>query len=503
MKNVTSSKLYDYIVCPHRVWRDVYGPQEEKIQEANPFVELLWNRGVAHEEKIVAGLGEYLDLKEGSLQERFVATLKAMRDGAPLIYQGVLFFGNLKGIPDLLKKMPDGSYAPIEIKSGMGFEGTAEGEEEESSGKPKKTYAVQLCLYIELLQKLGFETRKRGFIIDGTGKEMEYVLDQPVGKRDKRTFWEFYEETKEKVENLLAGKVKNKPAMAGSCKLCPWYRSCKNWCKENEDLTNIFYLGRSKRDVLNEDLFVGKVGEVCSLDLADILEKKKKDKNFLKGVAEKTLSKIIARADILHNNRVAVLYKKLELPKVSYELFFDIEDDPTQEFVYMHGVYERNGKGEKFIHFTAKDKTEEAEKEAFGNFWKYVRSLPQDDFAAYYYSPHEKTTYRKMQKLYPDAVSAEEVENFFGNPNVIDLYSIILKHTDWPLGSYSLKEIAQFLGFKWRDETPSGALSIQWFNEYLKNKEEDILKRILEYNEDDCKATMVMKDALEKLDSKL
>ncbi|HCP08418.1 MAG TPA: hypothetical protein DIT25_01300, partial [Candidatus Moranbacteria bacterium] len=311
------------------------------------------------------------------------------------------------------------------------------------------------------------------------------------------------EETKEKVENLLAGKVKNKPAMAGSCKLCPWYRSCKNWCKENEDLTNIFYLGRSKRDVLNEDLFVGKVGEVCSLDLADILEKKKKDKNFLKGVAEKTLSKIIARADILHNNRVAVLYKKLELPKVSYELFFDIEDDPTQEFVYMHGVYERNGKGEKFIHFTAKDKTEEAEKEAFGNFWKYVRSLPQDDFAAYYYSPHEKTTYRKMQKLYPDAVSAEEVENFFGNPNVIDLYSIILKHTDWPLGSYSLKEIAQFLGFKWRDETPSGALSIQWFNEYLKNKEEDILKRILEYNEDDCKATMVMKDALEKLDSKL
>jgi uncharacterized protein len=166
----------------------------------------------------------------------------------------------------------------------------------------------------------------------------------------------------------------------------------------------------------------------------------------------------------------------------------------------MHGVYERNGTGEKFIHFTAKDKTEEAEKEAFGNFWKYVRSLPQDDFAAYYYSPHEKTTYRKMQKLYPDAVSAEEVEGFFGNPNVIDLYAIILKHTDWPLGSYSLKEIAQFLGFKWRDETPSGALSIQWFNEYLKKKEEKILKRILEYNEDDCKATMVMKDALERLD---
>ncbi|HCP08667.1 MAG TPA: hypothetical protein DIT25_02630 [Candidatus Moranbacteria bacterium] len=500
MKNVTSSKLYDYIVCPHRVWRDVYGPQEEKIQEANPFVELLWNRGVAHEEKIVAGLGEYLDLKEGSLQERFVATLKAMRDGAPLIYQGVLFFGNLKGIPDLLKKMPDGSYAPIEIKSGMGFEGTAEGEEEESSGKPKKTYAVQLCLYIELLQKLGFETRKRGFIIDGTGKEMEYVLDQPVGKRDKRTFWEFYEETKEQVENLLNNKAQNKPAMAGSCKLCPWYKSCKNWCKENKDLTNIFYLGRAKRDMLNEDLYISKVGEIGQLDMREILERKKKDKNFLKGVAEKTLSKIITRAEILENGSGAVLYRKLYLPRVSYELFFDIEDDPTQEFVYLHGVYERNGKAERFLDFTARDNTLEAERDAWQRFWGYICSLPKDDFAVYYYSHHEKTTYFKMQKRHYDVISIEELTAFFGSSNVIDLYKIVLADTDWPLGSYSLKEIAQYLKFKWRDESPSGALSIQWFNQYLETQEPKDLQRILDYNEDDCKATMVLKDELARLD---
>lgn len=83
---------------------------------------------------------------------------------------------------------------------------------------------------------------------------------------------------------------------------------------------------------------------------------------------------------------------------------------------------------------------------------------------------------------------------------MIDLYNdVILKKTDWPLGSYSIKAIAQYLGFNWRDKTPSGALSIQWFNEYLKKKDEKILKRILEYNEDDCMATMVLKDGIEKL----
>lgn len=464
-------------------------------------MELLWNKGVAHEEKVVARLGEYLDLREGKLQERFVKTIAAMKKGVPLIYQGVLVYGNLKGIPDLLRRMPDGSYAPIEIKSGMGFEGTADSDDEEEDGKPKKTYAVQLCLYIELLEILGFGKSRRGFVIDCYQAEMEYFLDRAIGKKNRQTYWEFYAETKQKVENLLNNHVQNKPALAGKCKLCPWYKSCKKWCHDNHDLTNIFYLGRSKRDMLNEDLNISQVGEISRLNMEELLEKKKKDKYFLKGVAEKTLSKIIARADILENGSAAVLYRKLDLPQVSYELFFDIEDDPTQEFVYLHGVYERNGKTERFLDFTARENSDEAEKDAWQRFWDYIRSLPKDDFAVYYYSHHEKTTYHKMQRKYPDVISAEEVSAFFGSPHVIDLYKIVLSDTDWPLGSYSLKEIAQYLGFKWRDESPSGALSIQWFNQYLETKEQKDLQRILDYNEDDCKATMVLKDELERLNN--
>ncbi len=93
--NITASSLYDYIKCPHKVWRDIYGPQEEKIQETNPFVELLWERGVKHEEKIISGLGEFLDLKEGSVDERFHKTTEAMKNKTPLIYQGVLKHENM------------------------------------------------------------------------------------------------------------------------------------------------------------------------------------------------------------------------------------------------------------------------------------------------------------------------------------------------------------------------------------------------------------------------
>jgi len=123
-----------------------------------------------------------------------------------------------------------------------------------------------------------------------------------------------------------------------------------------------------------------------------------------------------------------------------------------------------------------------------------VLRLAPEDVAIYYYSAYERTTYRQLQRKYPDVITEEALEALFARANMIDLYSdFVIKSTDWPLGSYGIKAIAQYLGFEWRDETPSGALSIQWYNEYLTTGNEALLKRVLEYNEDDCKATLVVK----------
>ncbi len=498
--NITASSLYDYIKCPHKVWRDIYGPQEEKIQETNPFVKLLWEKGVKHEEKVVSKLGDFLNLKEGSIDERFQKTIEAMKNKTPLIYQGVLKYENILGIPDLLKKLPDNTYMPVDIKSGMGFEG---GDEERGDeGKPKKHYAVQLCLYNDLLKTLGFATHNSGQIIDINREEVEYDLVAPMGPRIKQTWWELYEQIKKHVDVLMKNQDRNKPAMAPStCKLCPWYNSCKKWCEETKDLTNVFYLGRSVRDRINTDLSIENVDAFLDIDVAEVMKQKEKEKksgnkDFLYRIGKDSLPKLLNRAKILYQTKKPVIYGEVVFPKVSYELFFDIEDDPTQGFIYLHGVYERNGSKERYINFTATELLAEAEKEIWQKFWEYIETLPQDDYAVYYYSHHEKTTYKKLQKRYPDVISMENVEKFFENPNVIDLYQIIQSKTDWPLGSYSLKALATYLGFKWRDETPSGALSIQWFNEYIESNDKNILKRILEYNEDDCKATMVLKDRL-------
>ena len=485
--NITASKIYDYIQCPHKVWRDIYGPLEEKSTKVNPFVQLLWDRGVAHEENILKGMGEYVDIGKGTLEERNKETIEAMKAGEPLIYQGVIKYKDLLGIPDLLKRLPDGNYVPMDIKSGAGMEGADEDLGDE--GKPKKHYAFQLCVYSEALIGVGFAEDKKGYIIDGEGKTVEYLLDD---------WWDKYEQTKNEVQNLMENKYKNLPAYGGVCKLCPWYESCKKWCKETNDLSNIFYLGRGKRDRLNEELGIKSVDQLSKAKLEELIERKKSDKSFLKGIGEKTIAQFIKRADILTNIKKPVISGKIEFPKTAYELYFDIEDDPTRDIVYLHGIWERHNGRKRFVSFVAKDDKPASEKIAWQEFWDYIKKLPKDDFSVYYYSSHEKTTYRRLQEKYPDVISVEELETFFGNPNVIDLYKVILGNTDWPLSSYSVKEIAVYLGFKWRDENPSGAASIEWFNSYIETKDRKHLDRILIYNEDDCKAMAVIKDFLDK-----
>lgn len=91
---ITASKLYNYLQCPHRVWRDIYGPKEERM-ETNEFVKMLWEKGVLHEKKVISNLGSLTDLSEGNIDERFKKTVEAMKKGTKLIYQGVIQYGNL------------------------------------------------------------------------------------------------------------------------------------------------------------------------------------------------------------------------------------------------------------------------------------------------------------------------------------------------------------------------------------------------------------------------
>ena len=82
----------------------------------------------------------------------------------------------------------------------------------------------------------------------------------------------------------------------------------------------------------------------------------------------------------------------------------------------------------------------------------------------------------------------------------IDLYNdVVKKATEWPTWDFSIKTLAKYLGFSWRDTHPSGAASIEWFHRWVEKRDPAIRQRILDYNEDDCRATRVLRDAIDNL----
>ncbi|MBX3297943.1 MAG: TM0106 family RecB-like putative nuclease [Acidobacteria bacterium] len=495
MPVITPSLLYDHMTCPHRVWRDVHGPLDERVDEDNPFLRLLWERGVQHEADVVAGFGfEMVDCSLGTEEERIAATHAAIDARAEYIYQGILAHGDLFGIPDILHF--DGvEYIPIEIKSGSADESGDDGE----GVKPRKDYAVQLALYCELLERRGVHSSYRAAVIDTTGERVDYDLTAPQGTRTPETFLELYHRIRAEVVALLANEMQNSPAMSSKCKDCGWYASCSKWVKETDDLTQLFYVGRSIRDTMQKDLGASSVEAILNQDRGLLLEKKKADKTFLRGIGGSTLEKIFRRGELMRSEGEPLMLAHYEFPEVTTEIFFDIESDPTRDLVYLHGFWVRSPDSERFVEFTARAATPEAERDAWAGAIHFLRSFDPDDTAVYYYSAYERTSYRRLRRKFPDVIVEDELEAMFAHRNFIDLYlDIILPSTEWPLGAYSVKAIAPHLGFKWRDETPSGALSIQWFNEFLTTGDEAKLRRILEYNEDDCKATVVVKDYLKQ-----
>jgi len=198
---------------------------------------------------------------------------------------------------------------------------------------------------------------------------------------------------------------------------------------------------------------------------------------------------------------LAYLRVPVSLPVTDKELFFDIEVDPMRDVCYLHGFVERAGgdnSTERFVAFFADDLTPEAEERAFRESWAYMKAA--QPAAIYYYSKYERTIYRKLRQKYPHVCTEEDIEALFSSPRTVDLYyDVVVKATEWPTRDHSLKTLAKHLGFTWRDTHPSGAASIEWFDRWVTTGDPAVRQRILDYNEDDCRATRVLLDGIRGL----
>jgi predicted RecB family nuclease len=152
--------------------------------------------------------------------------------------------------------------------------------------------------------------------------------------------------------------------------------------------------------------------------------------------------------------------------------------------------------------------THHAEATLFAQLWSWLHDLrrtceEQDrTFAAYCFwaQAEDGAMNRAVTPPLDKGPTAADLSDFrrTSPSQWIDLHDHAKRQiqTEGPLG---LKQLARAAGFSWRDPNPSGEASILWYEESTGDESLKALAsrtRLLEYNEDDCRATKALRDWL-------
>lgn len=201
----------------------------------------------------------------------------------------------------------------------------------------------------------------------------------------------------------------------------------------------------------------------------------------------------------------------LEIPAAKVEIHVDMEND---EHIYLWGVrvvwhstnrrcditHEPQNPQSDLVSFAG---TDEGEAQVMVSFWKYLQEIitkahkkhGADSVKVFHYSPAEDRCMLHLAAKYAGTEgmpSVGEVQEFLNSKMWVDLMPVMTKQLVWPVESHTLKSLAKYARFIWRDTDPSGSNSVVWYKRALDPEDpehEMMQQRIIDYNADDCEAT--------------
>ena len=139
-------------------------------------------------------------------------------------------------------------------------------------------------------------------------------------------------------------------------------------------------------------------------------------------------------------------------------------------------------------------KTPEEEIKIFEQFYDYIKDF--SDTALYHWTEYEVKKMKNLAGKNPqDSAKLKALCSI-----CYDLKVSVNKQFYLPAPSFSLKAAAPAFGFNWRQDDCGAMDSMVYFTNWLKTGNQDLLNKVLMYNEDDCKAMLVLENKLKEAD---
>jgi predicted RecB family nuclease len=430
------------------------------------------------------------------------------------------------GKPDVLLAASEGGYHPADVKGHMVPNRKWTDGLVAEIDHPHRNHAViaedlglrwreddllQLAHYWRMLEACGHAAAEPwGAIVGTEGRLAWYDLTAPAfetfsrrdGKRTRSALERYDHEhgfrvDVAKVAQQITGSPRDplplvSPIGQAECEECRWAPVCVDTLPD-DDLSKQLGGVLSVREYLAlRDRGVVTVDALAQLDLTELAASSYAEETANQRGRERRLQTAKVRADLL---LAGLMLRRrddaeIDVPRADTEIDIDMECDRDGR-VYLWGLFVSRGPDSEYVPFVDHDlNVPDAELRLARRCFDWMANEHPDALVFHY---------TKIEVSKARAILGEEIGRYAGTSadvdGWVDLYEHIRPAFD-SRGGLGLKVVATHgAGFSWRDEDPGGLQSQLWLDQ-ARAGDDEALQRILDYNEDDVRATLAVRNWL-------
>lgn len=459
---VSTSALHRLLQCERRLWLSHHHREHAAAEDEHDGV--MRERGRALEAR-VAGTFEGLEGPVYAHGMRFAEAAEATREhllAGRGVWQAALVSPDelRSGVADFVVREPGGWVV----------------HEAKLSHRPERRPEVQLQLthHAAIVEAITGEPVVRTEATNGLGARVAI----------ERWPEERYTHAVERTRAVLASETEPTQLLAHSvCRDCPFYEHCWSMAEADGRIEVLVEVDKAGATALHA-MGVHHVAELAAIDEAALTHVSLRSR----------ARRIVAEAQARHSNQ-AVWLRPPQLPKGRTLVWFDLEGDSGSSEdelpIYLWGLAVETDEGaEPEAHFA--DLSSGGDVAGWRRFLARIEQLldqGHDPVFVHWHSYERQWVdhYLKHHGAAPRLRSVLSADRHF-----FDLHRVIERCLRLPLRSYSVKFVAPWMGFRWRNPESGSEWSIAQFHRARRTEDPaeraSRLAAIAEYNADDVLA---------------
>jgi predicted RecB family nuclease len=499
---LTPSKVTAWLDCPHYLTlrhevESALRPEPES-GGLSAFARLLMDKGMAHELACLAAY-EAQGLRVHRVPERrrderesFAAWVRRVGDvlavDADVLYQVPLVHDGMRGIADFLVRVVDedglSTWEPVDAKL--------------ARREAKPGHVLQLCFYADAVEAATGRRPERVHLLLGRGGAPESLRVDDVAAYWRRLRLQLVAA----MDAPAKGDTGTRPEPCAHCGFCEFADVCDQQLRQEDSLVFVAGIRTADRVALTAEGVASMTALAGCGGAATGLPAVRQER-----LVQQAALQLAAQEDqpppfvVVPPGDDPVWGRGFEqLPEPDDgDVFLDFEGHPfwhaDRGLFFLFGLIEQDDAGDwRYREWWAHDEAQEAR--AVEALVRYLaeRRAARPGMHVYHYNHTERSALQSLCEEH--AVAEGTLAHLVGTGAFVDLLLVARNAVQVGAESYGLKSLEKLTGFVRQHGIDKGAGAVVEYEGWTKQHDDESLRRIAAYNEDDVRATRALRDWL-------